>query len=143
MWPRARRDGPSRPKTGRPPRVLAFCKRTPGLTGYYAAPLITTARETCFTLRTLEHVTFATGRSPTYPCAMARHTSGNGGSAGRATPAATGIKGQPPSTAKPASMDGSWELSGILPRAASHGGGVPVATNLRTPRRVEVAEKHQ
>ena len=42
-------------------------QKNPGLIGYYAAPLITIARETYFTLRTLEHVAFATGWSPTYP----------------------------------------------------------------------------
>ena len=30
------------------PRALVFCKRTPKLIGYYAAPLITIARESCF-----------------------------------------------------------------------------------------------
>jgi len=43
---------------------------------------------------------------------------------------------------KPTSMDGDWELSGVLPGAASRGGGMPVSTNLCTLRRVEVAEKH-
>ena len=119
VWPRARRDGPSRPKTGRPPRVLAFCKRTPGLTGYYSAPLITIAREICFTLRTLEHVIFATGWSPAYPRTTVRHTGGNDDYTEQARPAVIGIKGRPPSMAKPASMNGSWELSGILLGAAA------------------------
>ena len=76
--------------TSEGPRALAFCKRTPRLTGYYAAPLITIARETCFTLRTLEHVTFATGRSPAYLRTTAQHTGGNGGYAGRARAATIG-----------------------------------------------------
>jgi len=101
VWPRARRDDPGRPKTGRPARELAFCKRNPRLTGYYAAPLITIAQEMCFILRTLEHVTFAMGQSPAYPRAMVRHTGGNSGYIGRARPAVTGIKGRPPSMLNP------------------------------------------
>ena len=109
------------PRPEGPPRAHVL-QRTPGLTGYYAAPLITIAQETCFTLRTLELVTFVTGRSPSYPRATAWHTGSNGGYAGRARPTATGIKGRPPSMAKPASMDGGWELSDVLPGDAAASG---------------------
>jgi len=71
------------------------------------------------------------GVAPPYPCMMAWHTSGNDGYVRRARPAVIGIRGRPPSMAKPTSMDGGWELS-----------GVPVPTNLCTLGRVEVAEKH-
>ena len=59
------------------------------------------------------------GVAPPYPCMMAWHTSGNDGYVRRARPAVIGIRGRPPSMAKPTSMDGGWELSSVLPGAVA------------------------
>ena len=117
----ARRDGQHSPRLGRP-RALASCKRGLGFLDNHAEQRNTITTDLRFALKTLECVTFATGWSSAYPRVLARHSGSNDGYASQPRLTMMALRGQPPSTAKRARIDGDYGLGGALSWAAAASG---------------------
>ena len=74
-------------------RALVFCKRGLGFLNNHAEQQNTITTDSRFTLKTLECVAFAMGRSSACPRMTAWDTDGNGGYAGPTSLATTEVRG--------------------------------------------------
>jgi len=88
------------------PQELVVCKRGLGFLDNHAEQGNTITLDSCFALKTLECVAFATGWSSAYPRVAVQHTGGNGGYTGQTRLDTMEVRGRPPSIAKRARIGG-------------------------------------